>query len=79
MGVGHENVAGPEDFTGRKPMDIAEVEQDCSTPEARKSIRSPGSEKTSLMSRGWTNHVTGVPFLGAWRIYAPAQDTLLVR
>jgi len=35
MGVGHENVADPEDFAGRKPMDIAEVEQDCPTPEAK--------------------------------------------
>jgi hypothetical protein len=35
MGMGHENVADPEDFTGRKRLDIAEVEQDCPAPEAK--------------------------------------------
>ncbi len=29
------DVADPEDFTGRKGVDIAEVEQDCPAPEAK--------------------------------------------
>jgi hypothetical protein len=64
MGMGHENVADPENFTGRKRVDVAEIEQDCRRPK-RKSIRSPGSEKTSLMSLGWTSHFTGVASVGA--------------
>jgi hypothetical protein len=36
MGVGHENVADPENFTGRKRADIAEAEHDasCKDPSA---------------------------------------------